>query len=84
MQIQFVGIDPSTDRNECPTVWVDKEEQRLLIQSYNADEASQAQCEATSPAYGPVPPTETIISIPARMVPAIRKAIDALENPGLR
>lgn len=27
MSVEFVGIDPNTDRDHCPTVWADGEAQ---------------------------------------------------------
>jgi hypothetical protein len=79
MNIRFVGIDPDTDQDGCPTVWVDTDAADLLIQSYRADEESTATCDALSPARAPIPPGETIIRIPKRMIPIIRKACDDLE-----
>ncbi|MFF3556934.1 hypothetical protein ACFYXL_26400 [Streptomyces tsukubensis] len=82
MDLRFVGIDPETDDDGCPTVWVDREAQDLLIQSYTADAETAEKCHSLSPAKAPIPPTETIIRIPRRMVPLIRKACDDLD--GLR
>ncbi|MDQ0943174.1 hypothetical protein QFZ67_004879 [Streptomyces sp. V1I1] len=86
MALRFIGIDPDTDRDHCPTVWTDKEKQELLFQGWKPDAGTVAECEAASPANGSVPETEAIIRIPARMVPMIRKACDAIErgNPELR
>ncbi|MFI6334119.1 hypothetical protein [Streptomyces sp. NPDC050535] len=83
MNIKFVGIDPDTDDDGCPTVWVDTEAADLLIQSYTADDASTARCDALSPARAPIPSGETVIRIPKRMIPLIRKACDELD-PGVR
>ncbi|MCX4550894.1 MULTISPECIES: hypothetical protein [unclassified Streptomyces] len=84
MALEFVGIDPNTDRDHCPTVWVDPDAQELLIQGWETDERTQAACEALSPANGPVPDNEALIRIPARMVPVIREACDAIERAQLR
>jgi hypothetical protein len=84
MTAEFIGIDPDTDRDHCPTVWADPEAQEILMQGWKPDAATQAQCEATSPANGSVPDTEAIIRIPARMVPMIREACDAVERAALR
>ncbi|MFF2222865.1 hypothetical protein ACFVV7_06090 [Streptomyces globisporus] len=84
MSVEFVGIDPNTDRDHCPTVWADAEAQEVLFQGWKPDEETHAQCEATSPANGSVPDTEAIIRIPARMIPMIREACDAVERAQLR
>ncbi|MFJ8140815.1 hypothetical protein [Streptomyces sp. NPDC096013] len=78
MNIQFVGIDPETDEDGCPTVWVDTSTDDLLIQSYQADDETTATCDALSPAGAPIPCGETVIRVPARMIPIIRKACDEL------
>lgn len=83
MNIQFVGIDPETDEDGCPTVWVDTDASDLLIQGYTADAESTATADALSPARAPIPPGETVIRIPKRMIPIIRKACDELD-PGVR
>ncbi|MEE1822856.1 hypothetical protein PUR61_11720 [Streptomyces sp. BE20] len=84
MAIEFVGIDPDTDRDHCPTVWVDLEAQEILFQGWRPSPETQADCEGSSPANGPVPDSETISRIPARMVPMIREACDAIERARLR
>lgn len=76
MSLLFFGKDPDTDDEHCPSVWVDDSRAELLFQGWNTDEATQARCLE----YGSVPDTETIIRVPARMVPQIRKACDAAER----
>ncbi|MDV9175963.1 hypothetical protein R6V09_38320 [Streptomyces sp. W16] len=83
MNIHFVGIDPETDEDGCPTVWVDTDTSDLLIQSYQADDETSTTCDTLSPARAPIPPGETVIRIPRRMIPIIRKACDELD-PGVR
>lgn len=83
MKVRFVGIDPNTDYDHCQTVWVDLENKELLLQGWNADAERQAACEAASPAHGPVPEGETIIRVPARMVPMLREACDAIEGSAI-
>ncbi|MEV2226996.1 hypothetical protein AB0H69_00235 [Streptomyces phaeochromogenes] len=84
MAVEFVGIDPDTDRDHCPTVWADPEAQEILLQGWKPDATTQAVCESTSPANGSVPDTEAIIRIPARMIPMIREACDAVERADVR
>lgn len=84
MAVEFIGIDPDTDRDHCPTVWADEEAQEVLVQGWKPDAETRALCEASSPAHGPVPDSEAIVRIPARMIPLIREACDAVERAGLR
>ncbi|RKN50089.1 hypothetical protein D7231_35820 [Streptomyces klenkii] len=80
MTLRFMGIDPATDGDECPTAWVDEETADIVMQGWLADEATTAECLAT----GKIPETEAVVRIPARMVPIIRKACDAAEAAELR
>lgn len=84
MAIEFIGIDPDTDRDHCPTVWADADAGEILFQGWKPDATTQAACESSSPANGSVPDTEAIIRIPARMVPMIREACDAVERAHVR
>ncbi|MFI9394353.1 hypothetical protein ACIG53_26120 [Streptomyces bauhiniae] len=83
MTVEFVGIDPDTDRDHCPTVWADAEAQEILLQGWKPSTETQSECQATSPANGPVPANEAIVRIPARMIPLIREACDAIERAQL-
>ncbi|QOV37259.1 hypothetical protein IM697_02005 [Streptomyces ferrugineus] len=84
MAVEFVGIDPDTDLDHCPTVWADVEAQEILLQGWKPSAETQTECEASSPAHGPVPDSEAIVRIPARMIPMIREACDAVERAQLR
>ncbi|WP_030249013.1 hypothetical protein [Streptomyces violens] len=84
MALRFVGIDPDTDLEHCPTVRADEESGELVIQGWKAGPEVRAACESNTPANGPIPDSEEIIRIPARMVPMIRKACDAVEHSNVR
>lgn len=81
MNLEFIGIDPDTGQSGSPTVWVDSAAQDIVLQSYRADAETLDECSHnTAPGHAPgIPDHETVIRIPARMVPALRKACDALE-----
>ncbi|GAA3217692.1 hypothetical protein ACFQE4_22915 [Streptomyces thermocoprophilus] len=82
MALQFIGIDPSTGDGESPTVWVDKEQKELVLQGWKPGPELAAQCaafEVPGHAVG-IPGHEAVVRIPARMVPMIREACDALER----
>ncbi|MFK0252854.1 hypothetical protein [Streptomyces sp. NPDC090445] len=84
MALRFVGIDPNTGLEHCPTVWADEEAGELVLQGWKAGSALRATCEASSPAKGSIPDSEGIIRIPARMVPMIREASDAVERSAIQ
>ncbi|MFI2763879.1 hypothetical protein ACH5A3_34330 [Streptomyces echinatus] len=84
MALRFVGIDPDTDLEHCPTVWADEQSGELVIQGWKAGSDLRAACEANTPAKGSIPDSEEVIRIPARMVPMIREACDAVERSALQ
>ncbi|WEV28649.1 hypothetical protein OYE22_28315 [Streptomyces sp. 71268] len=76
MSLLFFGKDPDTDEDHCPSVWADTEEAELIFQGWKGDDATKAKCRE----FGPIPDTEEVIRIPARMIAQIRKACDAAER----
>lgn len=84
MALRFVGIDPDTDLEHCPTVWADEEAGELVVQGWKASPELRAACESNSPAHGTIPDSEEVIRIPARMVPMIREACDAVERAAVQ
>ncbi|MEH0423698.1 hypothetical protein [Streptomyces sp. B21-083] len=85
MVLQFIGIDPDTGKNGSPTAWVDLETADIVLQSYTADDETRIQCvENTAPGHTKgIPAHETVIRIPARLVPLLREACDAAERSQL-
>ncbi|MFF8813889.1 hypothetical protein [Streptomyces pactum] len=85
MHLKFVGIDPETGDAESPTVWVDQANHDLVIQGWKADARTEAECAATTvPGHAVgIPDHETVIRIPARMVPILRRACDDAERAEL-
>jgi hypothetical protein len=82
----FIGIDPDTKTADSPTVWVDHEKQELVFQGWKAGpelEAEAAAFEVPGHAVG-IPDDEAVIRMPARMLPMIREACDAIERAALR
>lgn len=82
MALTFIGIDPNTGDHESPTVWVDEQKRELVFQGWKPDAETEAECaalEVPGHAVG-IPDTEAVIRIPARMVPMIREACDAVER----
>ncbi|MFE7127978.1 hypothetical protein [Streptomyces sp. NPDC057617] len=86
MPLLFIGIDPNTGDKQSPTVWVDQDEQELVFQGWKPSVALEAECAATEiPGHAKgIPDNEAVIRIPARMVPMIREACDAVERSHLR
>ncbi|MEV0280026.1 hypothetical protein AB0I22_27040 [Streptomyces sp. NPDC050610] len=76
MTLLFLGKDPNTNGDDCPTVWVDDTTADLVFQGWKADEVTEVECRIV----GHIPDTETVIRIPSRMVPLVRKACDEAEQ----
>lgn len=86
MALRFIGIDPNTGTGESPTVWVDDTTHELIIQGWKPGPGLEAECaafELPGHAVG-IPDHEAVVRIPARMVPALRKACDAAERADVR
>jgi hypothetical protein len=86
MPLDFYGVDPDTGNDHSPTVWVDPGPMDIIVQGWEADDALLKDVADTpAPGHTPgVPLGEAVIRIPARMVPALRKACDAAEAAQLR
>ncbi|MFD3947811.1 hypothetical protein [Streptomyces sp. NPDC058579] len=82
MSLRFIGVDPESGQTGSPTVWVDQESGEIIAQGHIADEATRAECiEKNAPGHEKkIPDHETVIRIPARMVPMLREACDAAER----
>ncbi|WUO13961.1 hypothetical protein OG985_28395 [Streptomyces sp. NBC_00289] len=78
MALRFIGIDPNTGGGNCPAVWVDDETDEIVLQGWKADEATTDRTRQDSP----LPDTEAVIRLPARMAPILRKALDDAEGSG--
>lgn len=85
MALRFIGIDPNTETDESPTVWVDETKNEVVIQGWKPDSELEAQCaafEAPGHAVG-IPDHEAVVRVPARMVSILREACDAAERAEL-
>lgn len=84
MTLRFIGIDPETNGNGSPTVWVDEDTHELVIQGWKISADLRRQViETPAPNHDAgIPDTEYVVRLPARMVPAVRKACDVAERLG--
>ncbi|MFF7632560.1 hypothetical protein ACFZB9_05330 [Kitasatospora sp. NPDC008050] len=80
MALRFIGIDPETGDDECPTVWFDDDANEIVVQGWKAGQELRAKCLET----GSIPDTEDVVRLPARMVPILRSACDAAERADVR
>jgi len=61
MSLRFLGIDPNTDGDNCPTVWLDEATGDYVLQGWRVTDAE------TLREIGDVPERETVIRFPRRM-----------------
>jgi hypothetical protein len=83
MPVDFIGIAPESEKTGSPTVWVHRETADLIFQGETADTplVDEVGGRSWSPDHAAgVPAHESVIRIPARMVPIVRKACDAAER----
>ncbi|GAA0392161.1 hypothetical protein [Streptomyces luteireticuli] len=86
MPLDFMGMDPETKEDGSATVWVHHEQQKIIIQGVTADNdlAEEIGSVEWVPGHAVgIPAHESVISLPVRMVPILRKACDAAERAGL-
>ncbi|MER5647989.1 hypothetical protein [Streptosporangium sp. NPDC002524] len=71
MALRFIGIDPNTGGNNCPSVWIDNSDGSIVIQGWEVtDPAELAEVSARSPILA----HEKIVRLPRRMVPFLLEA----------
>lgn len=72
MALMFIAIDPETDSDHCPAVFVEEESGDLLFQGWTVtDPATLAEVSRRSP----VADNESVVRLPARMRATILEAL---------
>jgi hypothetical protein len=78
MSLAFFGKDPDSDDKDCPSVWTDDAAQEFVFQGWDAAAELLEKCRA----QGSIPPGESVVRLPFRMVDQIRRACDAAAAEG--
>jgi hypothetical protein len=69
--LRFIGKDPDSPNNGSPTVWLDEEDDSVVIQGWKiTDERTMSEITAVKP----VPDHETVVRVPARMAAFLMEA----------
>ncbi|WP_084772229.1 hypothetical protein [Nonomuraea candida] len=71
MALRFIGIDPNTDGNNCPSVWVDESDGSIVIQGW---EVTGQEDLAQVAARSPIPDNEKVVRVPGRMAKLLMEA----------
>jgi len=72
MALKFIGIDPDTDTDHCPAVFVEEETGDLLFQGGTITDAATL---AEVGRHSPVADNESVVRLPARMRAIILEAL---------
>jgi hypothetical protein len=81
MALRFIGVDPDSPNNGSPTVWLDEDDQSIVIQGWKViDDHTISEITAT----GPIPDHETVVRVPARMAPFLLEVCDGDGTDGIR
>ncbi|MET7643058.1 hypothetical protein ABZS83_05315 [Streptomyces sp. NPDC005426] len=76
MTLHFIAKDPETNGDHCPTVWFDDEAREFVIQGWDAGPELLARCLLN----GPIPDTESVVRIPARMAEVLKEALNVADR----
>lgn len=72
MDLEFIGIDPGTDSDNCPAVFVDRRSGDLVFQGWAV---TDRQDLAAMLAHSPMGTGESVVRLPARMKSIILEAV---------
>jgi hypothetical protein len=73
MALKFLAIDPGTDGDNCPAVFVEKETGDLLFQGWTV---TDPQTLAEAGKHSPIADNESLVRLPARMRAIILEALN--------
>jgi hypothetical protein len=72
MALKFIAIDPNTDQDHCPAVFVEGETGDLLFQGWTVTSpATLAEVDG----HSPIADNESVVRLPARMRDIILEAL---------
>jgi len=81
MQLVFVGIDPDTNGDHCPAVFLDADTGDLLVQGPTV---TDPQILAGVASHSPIADHESVVRLPARMKAIVLEAINDSERAPVR
>jgi hypothetical protein len=79
MRLTFVGIDPSTEHDECPAVFVDEETGDFVFQGWTVTDTAAL---ADAAEHSPLGTGEAVVRLPARMAEIILEAANGTYERG--
>jgi hypothetical protein len=79
--LRLVGIDPDTNGDNCPAVFVDQDTGDLVLQGWTETD-SQALAEVAD--CSPIADHESVVRLPARMRDIITEAVRGSQGPAIQ
>jgi hypothetical protein len=80
MALRFIGVDPDSPNNGSPTIWLDEEDDSIVIQGCKVtDDSTISEITAT----GPIPDHETVLRL-RRMAPFLLEVCGDDGTGGIR
>ena len=73
MPLRFIGIDPETDGDNCPAVFIDEDNGDLLFQGSTV---TDPRTLADAARHSPIADYESLVRLPARMRGIIMEALN--------
>jgi hypothetical protein len=81
MALRLIGVDPDSPNNGSPTIWLDEEDQSIVIQGWKiTDDDTISEITATKP----IPAHETVVRLPAHMAPFLLEVCGDDRTGGVR
>ena len=81
MALRFIGVDPDSPNNGSPPVWLDEDDQSIVIQGW---EVTDDHTISEITAARPIPDHETVVRLPARMAPVLLEVCGGDGTGGIR
>jgi hypothetical protein len=78
VRLRHVGTDPTSTNNGSPTLWIDEDRHRVVVQGWIADARIRAACLET----GPIPGHEQVVELPESMMPFLAEVVDEWRRSG--
>jgi hypothetical protein len=78
MALRFIGIDPETNGDQCPAVFVDEDTADLIITGFKVTDTPTL---ADVVSHSPIADHEATVRVPARMRHIILEAVRDSEGP---
>lgn len=81
MRLRFLTIDPDTNGDHCPAVFVDEETGDLVFQGWTVSNTTDLEQVG---AHSRIADNESVVRLPARMKAQILEALNGTDDPAVQ